>query len=125
MSETEGHQQHPLKIYFIVWIMLFVLSAFSYMVDYMNFQGELRWFLIILFMWLKAGMIVAIFMHMRWERVSLISAILVPPLCLGVFVFLMAVEGNYTEYTRDVVFTESTDAILPPVEHHGASESAH
>jgi len=25
---AEGTQQHPLKIYFFVWILLFVLSAF-------------------------------------------------------------------------------------------------
>ena len=29
---TEG-QQHPLKIYFAIWILLFVVSFFSYMVD--------------------------------------------------------------------------------------------
>ena len=33
----------------------------------------LRWALIILFMLLKAGLIVAIFMHMAWERLALKS----------------------------------------------------
>ena len=40
----------------------------------------LRWTLILLFMFLKAGFIVAIFMHMNWERLALKLAILVPPL---------------------------------------------
>ncbi|MEE3281618.1 MAG: cytochrome C oxidase subunit IV family protein, partial [Pseudomonadota bacterium] len=69
MSSNEG-QQHPLGIYFQIWTLLFVLSAFSYAVDYLQFQGYLRWFLIIAFMMLKAGLIVAVFMHMLWERLA-------------------------------------------------------
>ena len=102
----EGHQQHPLGIYIKIWLLLFVFSAASYMVDYMGLVGYLRWFLILLFMWLKACFIVAIFMHMRWERMALITAITVPPLCLMILVFLMAVEGDYTFLTRGVSFTE-------------------
>ena len=99
-NTEEAQQEHPLSIYFVVWGALFVLSTFSYMVDYLNFQGYLRWFLIILFMWLKAAAIVTVFMHMRWERPALITAILVPPLCLLVLVLLMAVEGGYPVLTR-------------------------
>ena len=44
MSSNEG-QQHPLGIYFQIWVLLFILSAFSYAVDYYQFQGYLRWFL--------------------------------------------------------------------------------
>jgi len=40
---AEGTQQHPLKIYFFVWTLLFVFSAFSYLVDWFQFQGYLRW----------------------------------------------------------------------------------
>jgi len=42
-------------------------------------RGYLRWSLILLFMVVKAGLIVAIFMHMAWERLALMYAILVPP----------------------------------------------
>ena len=99
-------QQHPLNIYFWIWGFLFVLSFFSYMVDYINLQGALRWTLILVFMFLKAGFIVAIFMHMAWERLSLIFAILVPPLCLLVLVGLMTVEADYTFLTRLQVFSD-------------------
>ncbi len=101
---TEG-QQHPLSVYLYIWLLLFVLSAFSYMVDYYQLQGMLRWSLILLFMILKAGFIVAIFMHMAWERLSLILAILVPPLCLLVLVGLMTVEADYTFFTRLRLFS--------------------
>ena len=75
------------------------------MVDYFQLHCLLRWSLIILFMFLKAGLIVSIFMHMKWERRALQLAILVPPLCLLVLIGLMAIEGNYTFLTRSVAFS--------------------
>jgi cytochrome c oxidase subunit 4 len=88
----------------MVWLLLFVLSAFSYMVDYLHFQGLLRWTLILAFMMLKAGLIVAVFMHMAWERLALIYAILVPPLALMVLVGLMASEAGHTYLSRLLYF---------------------
>ena len=99
MEKAEG-QQHPLSVYLWIWALLFVLSTFSYLVDYFHFQGYLRWTLIIIFMLLKAGLIVSIFMHMAWERLALKCAILVPPLCLLVLIGLMVIEGDYTFLTR-------------------------
>ncbi len=104
MEHAEGQQQHPVGLYFKIWILLFVLSTFSYLVDYLDFQGYLRWTLIIIFMLLKAGFIVAIFMHMMWERMALICAILLPPLALGVLISLMAIEGDTTFLIRSIVF---------------------
>ena len=101
---AEGTQQHPLKIYFFVWILLFVLSAFSYMVDWLQFEGYLRWGLIMLFMLLKAGFICAIFMHMFWERLPIISAILLPCFAILVFVFIMWNESYYTLLIRKLFF---------------------
>ena len=110
--------QHPLSVYFWIWGLLFVLSTASYMVDYMNFQGYLRWTLIIVFMMLKAGLIVAVFMHMMWERLSLIYAILVPPVLLLVLIAMMAIESDYTWLTRIVFLGEDPNALpLPPPSH--------
>tara|TARA_B100001250_G_scaffold395618_1_gene400722 strand:+ start:52 stop:372 length:321 start_codon:yes stop_codon:yes gene_type:complete len=103
MAHAEG-QQHPLGVYIKVWILLFVFSAFSYMVDYLDFQGYLRWSLILLFMFLKAGYIIAVFMHIKWERWALSAAILVPPSVLLVFVGIMAIESDYTFLTRILYF---------------------
>lgn len=109
-------QQHPLNVYFWIWGLLFVLSFFSYMVDYMNFQGMTRWTLILVFMFLKAGFIVAIFMHMKWERLALKFAILLPPIAIIVFIALMSIEGDYTFLTRIEFFGEST--FVPEAVHH-------
>ncbi len=103
MAHAEG-QQHPIRIYFIVWGWLFVLSTFSYLVDYFNFEGGIRWTLILLFMMLKAGLIVAFFMHIRWERLALTYAILIPPVLVMVFMLLMTFEADYTFLTRGIFF---------------------
>ena len=111
---TEG-QQHPLSIYFWIWGLLFLFSAFSYGTDFLP-DGFVRWGLILLFMFLKAGFIIAIFMHMAWERIALIYAILGPPVLLLFLIGFMAVEGEYTEGTRIEFMT------APPepegLEHH-------
>ncbi len=113
--------QHPIKVYLWIWLLLFVFSTFSYLVDFFQLQGYLRWTLIIIFMLLKAGFIVAIFMHMAWERLALKLAILVPPLALLVLVGLMAIEGDYTFATRLKAFVQEAQK---PGGHHKAEHDA-
>ena len=103
MAHVEG-QQHPIRIYLVIWGWLFVLSTMSYLVDYFEFEGYLRWFLITLFMLLKAGLIVSVFMHMFWERLALMYAILVPPILVLVLLVIGASEADYTFFTRGIFF---------------------
>jgi cytochrome c oxidase subunit IV len=103
-AHSDSHQEHPLRIYLVVWAWLFVLSACSYFVDYVGLHGYLRWTLILIFMMLKAGLIVAIFMHMAWERLALSYAIIVPPVLVLVFVAMMVFESDYTLATRLTFF---------------------
>ncbi len=114
---AEG-QQHPLKIYFYIWALLFVFSAASYFTDFLP-HNAFRQGLILLFMVLKAGFIVAIFMHMAWERLALVVAILLPPMALLVFIGLMDFEGGYTNDSRETHFAPAT-LVSPP-----ASAPAH
>ena len=108
-SHAQG-QQHPLGVYFKIWGLLFVLSIGSYLVDYFHVQGLLRWFLIVTFMLLKAGLIVAVFMHMLWERLALVYVIVVPPLLLLVLLGIGALEADYTFLTRGTFFGAPTAA---------------
>jgi cytochrome c oxidase subunit IV len=55
-------------------------------------------------MLMKAGLIVAIFMHMAWERLALVIAILLPPLAVLVLMAMMAVEADYTNLSRLIFF---------------------
>jgi cytochrome c oxidase subunit IV len=115
-SHDQG-QQHPLGIYFKIWGLLFVLSIASYLVDYFHFQGFLRWGLIVAFMLLKAGLIVAVFMHMLWERLALMYAIVVPPLLLLVLLGIGALEADYTFLTRGTFFGPAAEAPAPAKAH--------
>jgi cytochrome c oxidase subunit IV len=132
---SEAGQQHPLGIYYKIWVLLFFLSACSYAVDYFNVQGGMRWTLVIFFMLLKAGFIVAIFMHVVWERLALILTILGPPVVLLLLIGFMAVEGGYTEEARfNYMGHERGQVALTPSdlhggehgeEEHGGAEEAH
>jgi len=107
MAHAEAHaegQQHPLGIYIKIWALLFVLSTFSYLVDYFNFEGYLRWTLILVFMFMKAGLIISVFMHLLWERLALVYAMAVPTIALMVFVFLMTNEADNTFLSRGIYF---------------------
>ncbi len=103
MAQLEG-QQHPIGIYLKIWAWLFVLSTASYMVDYFHLESYLRWSLILIFMALKAGLIIAVFMHMMWERLALLYAIALPPLFVLVFVIIMNLESENTFFTRMTFF---------------------
>jgi cytochrome c oxidase subunit IV len=98
------NQQHPISLYLKIWAWLFVLSTLSYMVDYLQLQGSLRWGLILLFMLLKAGLIISIFMHVAWERLALKLVLALPPIAIMVLIVLMAVEANYTFLSRLTFF---------------------
>ena len=114
MAAEEG-VQHPLRIYWIMWVALFVLSGFSYWTDFWP-DGPLRTAAILTLMMAKAGGIVWIFMHMGWERLSLKLAILVPPVFLLVLIWLMAIEADHTFLTRIEFFGEVP--FEPTTPHH-------
>ena len=107
MEETQNKQQastHKIGIYLWIWGLLFVLSFFSYMVDWIGYQGLLRWTLILTFMFLKAGLIMAFFMHLFWERYALVNVLLWPMTAIACFIVLMVAEAEYTVFTRALYF---------------------
>ncbi len=126
---SDAGQQHPLGIYYKVWGLLFVVSLFSYLVDYFQVEGAMRWTLVLIFMVIKAGFIIAIFMHVVWERMALVFTILGPPVVLLLLIGFMAVEGNYTEEARFTYMGHDRDAVaLTPSDIHGGGhgeEDAH
>ena len=122
---AEAGQQHPLGIYYKVWILLFVLSGFSYATDFLP-EGVFRWSLILLFMVLKAGFIVAIFMHAFWERMALVLTILGPPIALFFLIGFLGVEGQYTWDTRVTYRGQDPNQVpLTVEEYHAASAEEH
>jgi cytochrome c oxidase subunit 4 len=76
------------------------------MVDFFHVEGYLRWTLILIFMFLKAGFIIAIFMHVAWERLALKYVLFVPLSAIAILILLMAIEGDYTFLTRETFFDQ-------------------
>ncbi len=103
-AELHSEPQHPISMYLKVWLLLFLLSGFSYMVDYFQFQGLLRWTLILVFMFLKAGLIIMVFMHLTWERMAVKLLLFLPPIAILIFIALMASEAGYIFISRILFF---------------------
>ena len=77
-------------------------------------------------MFLKAGFIVAIFMHVVWERLALVLTILGPPSVLLVLIGMMTVEGKYAEEARFNYMGHDRNAVaLTPADLHGGEGSGH
>ena len=53
----------------------------------------------------KAGLIMAFFMHLFWERYALVNVLLWPMTAIACFVGLMVAEGKYTFFTRLIYFS--------------------
>jgi cytochrome c oxidase subunit 4 len=74
-------------------------------------------------MLLKAGFIIAVFMHVMWERMALITTILVPPLLLVFFIGFMISEGFYVFGTRVDYMGHPAQAERVHVEHGESHDS--
>ena len=98
--KKDAGQQHPISMYSQVPLLLSLLSSFSYLVDYLQFQGMLRWSLILVFMFAKAALIISIFMHVKWERLALKLVVFVPPIAIIILISLMLIEGDYINMNR-------------------------
>ncbi|TGG95558.1 cytochrome C oxidase subunit IV [Natronospirillum operosum] len=97
---TETHHTPPISLFLKVWGLLFVLSFFSYLVEYIGIEGFWRWTLVLFFMVLKAWVILRVFMHVKWERLSLQLLLGLPTLVIFVLVAISAIEGNYIHNLR-------------------------
>lgn len=100
MAHAVEQKLHPISTYLKIWALLFMLSTCSYLVDFYEVQSYLRWTLILIFMFAKAGLIIAFFMHLKWERLALIYTILIPPIAILVLIALMNIEAEYVFFSR-------------------------
>jgi len=114
MAQEHG-QQPPIATYVKVWGLLFVLAGMSYCVGFFGVQGLLRWILLVVLMLLQAGLIVSLLMHLVWERLALVFAIILPPLLLLTLIGIGALDGLYTVGTRNMFF--GAGATTTPAEH--------
>lgn len=72
----QGHAEGSTKLYLTVWITLLALSGVEVFLGYERLPLHLMLSLLMGLSLIKAGMIIAYFMHLRFERVSLIWTLL-------------------------------------------------
>ncbi|HEY4038183.1 MAG TPA: cytochrome C oxidase subunit IV family protein [Burkholderiaceae bacterium] len=115
MAQEHG-QQPPIATYVKVWGLLFVLAGASYSVGYFHVEGLLRWVLLVVLMLLQAGLIISLLMHLVWERLALVFAIILPPLLLITLIGIGALDGLSTVMTRNTFFGAAATP-APAAEH--------
>lgn len=92
-GEQLGAVHAPIRTYLTVWGWLFVLSALAYFVDIVHITGWIKAVLLTVLALMKAGLIVAFFMHLRFERLTLIYAILAPLVLLVAMIVGLVPDG--------------------------------
>jgi len=72
----QGHSEGTTKLYLTVWVILLLLSAVEVFLGYERLPLHLMLSLLMGLSLIKAGMIIAYFMHLRFERASLVWTLL-------------------------------------------------
>ncbi len=92
MSQLEQKHSNA-KIYLTVWFWLFVLSFIAYFIDMMHLSFGLSAVLFTLIALMKVGLIAAYFMHLRFEKLNLVYAVLSPLILLVALVAALLPEA--------------------------------
>lgn len=111
MSDSEKHTEHdghdgeiahavPLWILFAVWGALMVFTVLTVSVAKMHLGSQLSFSIAMIIATIKAGLVMAFFMHLWWDkRLNLLAF-------LGSFLFVMLFIGmaltDKSEYTPDI-----------------------
>jgi cytochrome c oxidase subunit 4 len=70
-DHAHEHAEAGVKLYLVVWVALLVMTAIEVFLAYEHLPVNLMLILLMGLSLIKAGLIIAYFMHLRFERVSL------------------------------------------------------
>lgn len=87
-------QEHSKKTYVKVWLWLVAITAAGFIISPLGLPGWLHNLLIVIIALMKGGLIVAFFMHLKFERISLIYSVLLPLLLLIALAVALLYEGT-------------------------------
>jgi len=74
-NESSGHQAGSSSLFLKVWIVLAVLTGIEVLLGYEQLAPVTMLTILVLLSVFKAGLIIAYFMHMKYERISLFFAL--------------------------------------------------
>jgi cytochrome c oxidase subunit 4 len=81
MSSSTEHAEGTTRVFMIVWFWLLALTAVEVFLGYKQLELKLMLVMLMGLSVVKAALIIAYFMHLRYERVSM-AAILMPALVM-------------------------------------------
>ncbi|HLQ63376.1 MAG TPA: cytochrome C oxidase subunit IV family protein [bacterium] len=80
--DSEGY-----RIYSVVWLWLLILTLLELGAVLVHVPRGLLVFLLLTMALMKAALIIAYFMHLRYERLSLVYAVVTPMFFLAIVIF--------------------------------------
>jgi cytochrome c oxidase subunit 4 len=87
VGETEHQHKGEYRIYAVTWFWLLAITVLELAVVLLGVPKILLATTLIAMAILKAGLIMAYFMHLRYEKLSLIYAVVVPMFFLAIVLF--------------------------------------
>jgi cytochrome c oxidase subunit 4 len=87
---SEGGHSGGYRVYWVVWFWLLVITVLEVGVVLVHVPRTLLILMLVTMALMKAWLIIAYFMHLRYERLSFIYAV-ITPLFLGVILFFALV----------------------------------
>lgn len=88
MSDAAAHESHGNRLYLTVWFALLILTLVEVILAYLAMSVALMLVTLLGLSILKAALIMAYFMHLRFEKFSLTLA-LIPMLVLCIFLIVV------------------------------------
>lgn len=86
MAETE-HASGGYRIYAVTWFWLLVITVLELAIVLLHVPKIILAAALVIMAFLKAGLIVAYFMHLKYEKLSLVYTVVVPMVFLAVILF--------------------------------------
>lgn len=99
MSESaeHAHLEGSKKLFMVVWVSLLVLTAIEVFLAYQNLELKLMLIILMTLSIVKASLIIAYFMHLKFERTSL-ALTLMPALVFVIVMMFMAFPDSVRLY---------------------------
>ena len=93
----QAHQEASRKLFMVVWVSLLVLTGVEVFLAYENLEVKLMLIILMTLSIVKASLIISYFMHLRFERTSLVLT-LMPALVFVIVMMFMAFPDSVRLY---------------------------
>src|SRR3982751_1688987 len=110
LAETHDHFAGSNRLFLSIWVWLLLLTAFEVFLGYIRLNVVLMLVILMGASIIKAALIVAYFMHLRFERLNLVLTIVpavVICICLLLIFFPDSFRARQLRYTAPPVAGES------------------